>query len=99
MAAIEVFDAVAADLPGGLTTYHVPAQRCAVFAHEGTVATLCETMDDIFSRWLPASGHALTNTPTYFARYGEKFDPVVGRGDIEIWVPINDKRTLRRQQS
>lgn len=88
-AAMEV-SAAAAALPASLTTDHVPAQRYAVFAHEGTLATLCETMDRIFSRWLPASGHALTNTPTYFERYGEKFDPVAGQGDLEIWVAIND---------
>lgn len=89
MAAVAVSEA-AADLPAGFTTYHVPAQRYAVFPHEGTLATLCETVDGVFSRWLPASGHALTNIPTYFERYGENFDPVAGRGDLEIWVPITD---------
>jgi AraC family transcriptional regulator len=91
MAAVAVSDAAAAaGLPAGFTTYHVPAQRYAVFPHEGTLASLCETIDGVFNRWLPASGHALTNTPTYFERYGENFDPVAGRGDLEIWVPITD---------
>ncbi len=89
MAAVAVSDApAAADLPAGLTTYHVPPQRYAIFPHEGTLATLCETIDGIFNRWLPASGHALMNTPTYFEHYGENFDPVAGQGDLEIWVPV-----------
>jgi AraC family transcriptional regulator len=89
MAAVAVSEA-AADLPAGLTTYHVPAQRYAVFPHEGTLATLCETIDAVFNRWLPASGYAVTNTPTYLERYGENFDPVAGQGDLEIWMPITD---------
>jgi AraC family transcriptional regulator len=69
----------------------IPKQQYAVFRHHGHVSELPEMLDAIWSSWLPASGYRagrIPGAPDFFERYGEKFDPVAGRDDIEIWVPI-----------
>ena len=76
-------------LPSGFQVVSIPAQRYAVFAHQGHVSTLCETCDAIERLWLPRSHfHQPKNSPNFFERYGEGFNPQTGIGDIEVWVPI-----------
>jgi AraC family transcriptional regulator len=84
IAAVEVKEG--ADVPKGLVTLRVPERRYAVFEHRDHVSTIRETMEAIH-RWLPRSGHKPASAPM-FERYGEKFDPQTGRGDIEIWIPV-----------
>jgi AraC family transcriptional regulator len=86
LAGVEVSDA--APLLTEFSTMEIPAQRYAVFAHPGNVSNLCETVDAVFHKWLPSSGHELTLTPEFFERYGEKYNPETGTGDIEMWVPV-----------
>jgi AraC family transcriptional regulator len=86
MTAFEVSDT--SQLPADFTTREVPAQRYAVFPHPGPVVTMCETIDAIFDRWLPDSGCEMTGAPDFLERYGEKFNPEIGAGDIEIWLPV-----------
>jgi AraC family transcriptional regulator len=74
--------------PPDFTLLDVPAQRYAVFPHTGHLSTMCETIDGIYQRWFPTSGYELTGNIGLIERYGEQFDPQVGSGDIEIWVPI-----------
>ncbi|MGB7436482.1 MAG: GyrI-like domain-containing protein [Candidatus Acidiferrum sp.] len=70
----------------------IPANRHAVFSHHAHVDKLADTIDQILKKWLPASGLALENrpagTPVFFERYGERFNPKEGKGDVEVWVPI-----------
>jgi AraC family transcriptional regulator len=79
-------------VPPELTWTVIPAQQYAVFSHNAHVSTLRDTLDAIQRDWLPSSGHAAVQpqpgTPSFFERYGEKFDPKTGTGDIEVWVPI-----------
>jgi predicted transcriptional regulator YdeE len=85
MCAVEVasFDA----LPKDLGRMRVPAVRYAVFRHEGNVATIQDTWQQIFSQWLPGSGMQSAETPD-FEVYGEGFDGATGEGGVEIWVGI-----------
>ena len=80
-----------ADLPIGFSTAHIPAQLYAVFAHRGHVSQLRQTLDAI-QEWLGGSGltevQPAPGEPSFFERYGEKFDPRTLMGDIEVWVPI-----------
>jgi AraC family transcriptional regulator len=88
LAGVEVTDA--SGLPDGFADVRLPAQRYAVFAHEGHVSKLKDTMTAIWE-WLPQSGHEHARTagaPAFFERYGEEFDPQTGMGGIEVWVPI-----------
>jgi predicted transcriptional regulator YdeE len=38
-------------------------------------------------------GLSAGGAPDFFERYGEKFDPRTGMGDIEVWIPIQSKRS------
>ncbi|HJR69092.1 MAG TPA: GyrI-like domain-containing protein [Gammaproteobacteria bacterium] len=81
-AEVQSFDA----LPKELGRMRVPAVRYAVFRHEGNVATIQSTWQQIFS-WLPSSGMQSANTPD-FEVYDEHFDGATGEGGVEIWVGV-----------
>ena len=74
----------------------VPAQRYAVFVHEGHVSGIRDTVYTIKKEWLPkmmVPGRVDTtreggNQPDFFERYGKDFDPRTGSGKIEVWVPL-----------
>ena len=84
MAAVEVSSS---EELGDLEHYQVPAAEYAVFTHEGSLDHIGETMNYIFGEWLEASGRELAGTPD-FERYDERFNPEIGTGEMEIWVPI-----------
>ncbi|TIQ94367.1 AraC family transcriptional regulator [Mesorhizobium sp.] len=75
------------DLPKDFCRVRVPAQKYAVFAHREHISTIRRTVNTIWNRWLPASGHEIADAPD-FERYGPEFDPRSGNGGLEIWVPI-----------
>jgi predicted transcriptional regulator YdeE len=85
MCAVEVqsFDG----LPAEIGRMRVPAASYAVFVHEGDVATIRSTWQQIFSSWLPSSGMRSANTPD-FELYDERFDAATSSGVVEIWVPV-----------
>ena len=78
--------------PPELTWAMIPAQKYAVFSHNQHVSKLRDTLNAIQQDWLPSSGHmaaeAVSGAPCFFERYGERFDPKTGMGDIEVWIPI-----------
>ena len=81
-----------AGMPEDFTVVSLPAAKYAVFPHRAHVSKLYETCDAI-SRWLPESGHqsaaaADSETPAFFERYSEEFDPQTGMGGMEVWVPL-----------
>jgi AraC family transcriptional regulator len=80
---VESFDG----LPDQLGRMRVPAQKYAVFTHDGHVSQLGATWRHIWQEWLPASGYQDAETPP-FELYGERFDPDTGEGGFEIWFPI-----------
>ena len=79
-------------LPGEFTIVSIPAQRYAVFSHRGHVSRIRETIEAIGSKWFPGSGQkpaaGAGETPDFFERYSEKFDPHTGMGGMEIWIPV-----------
>ena len=78
-------------LPGDFSVITIPAQKYAVFPHRGHVSELRETLDGI-DKWLPGSGLEAAcgsaETPSFFERYSEEFDPRAGMGGMEVWIPI-----------
>lgn len=77
------------NLPEGFETQQLPSFTYAVFEHEGHVSAIRQTCDAIFQQWIPVSGYKKPeDADFFFERYGEKFDPQKGKGDIEIWIPI-----------
>ena len=79
-------------LPTGLSHVSFPPQKYALFSHKGHVWTLRNTIGEIGKKGLPNSGRQpagpSAGAPNFFERYGEKFNPQTGTGDIEVWVPI-----------
>ena len=71
-------------LPKELSHVHIPAGRYAVFTHREHVATVANTIDAIWTKWLPNSDYQPAGTPS-FERYGDEFDPQSGTGGFEIW--------------
>ena len=79
-----------AGLPGDFTVVSLAAMNYAVFSHRDHVSKLYETCNAI-SQWLPESGYQHADdpeTPAFFERYTEEFDPHTGMGGMEVWVPI-----------
>lgn len=91
VAAVEVerIDAV----PPGLTALTVPANTYAVLTHAGHIARLPDTVKQIWGQWLPASPYTHVAAPD-FERYDERWDPVTGEGEIDVWVPIAEPAPL-----
>ena len=81
-----------ADLLSEFTTADVPALRYAIFPHEGHISKIRDTIDAIWNKWLPTSGHAPVtgkrDLPYMLERYGEGYDPQKGIGDVELWIPV-----------
>ena len=75
------------DLPAGLATQQIPTRRYAVFTHQGHVATIAATFRHAWGDWLPASGETAADAPM-FERYDQRFDPMTGAGEMEVWLPL-----------
>jgi AraC family transcriptional regulator len=58
-----------------------------VFRHRDHVSSIRRTVNTIWNKWLPESGHEIADAPD-FERYGEEFDPRTGNGGLEIWIPL-----------
>lgn len=80
------------ELPETFSPFIIPSQTYAVFTHEGHINNIRDTIGYAFDQWLPNSNYlhasAPENTLHFFERYGEKFDPQIGEGDVEIWLPV-----------
>ncbi|WP_288900882.1 GyrI-like domain-containing protein [uncultured Sneathiella sp.] len=76
-------------LPAELGLLELAPARYAVFLHNGSVAGVPTTMQAIFTDWLPQSGSVRAERP-FFERYGDRFNPETGEGEIELWIPIKD---------
>jgi AraC family transcriptional regulator len=85
IAGVEVADF--SELPREFSRVRTPAQRYAVFSQREHIATIRSTVNTIWNKWLPESGHEAADAPD-FERYGESFDPATGNGGFEIWIPI-----------
>jgi AraC family transcriptional regulator len=73
-------------VPGGMVARTIPAARYIVFTHKGPVAEIPQTIESLWTRWLPRTGHTPTGT-TDFELYDERFDPMNG-GEVDLYVPI-----------
>ncbi len=80
-------------LPAGWCLRSIPTVRYAVFPFEGHVSALPGVQARILEEWLPAAGlvrlRELAGGKLRFVeRYGPRFDARAGRGDVEIWLPL-----------
>lgn len=79
-------------LPTGWTQLSIPTLRYAVFRYLGHVSALHGFECAILEEWLPASGkgrlRGLAGGLELVERYGPRFDPRAGQGDVEVWLPL-----------
>jgi|SRR3974377_1340706 len=79
-------------LPEDFSVVTIFAQPYAVFVHRGHVSQLRDSLDAIWQKRLPESGHevgfASAESPAFFERYTEHFDPRTASGEVELWIPI-----------
>lgn len=84
-----------AELPAEFHSVHLPSEKYAVFSHEGHVSKMRFTFNAILSHWLPESVYKVADsvegTAWCIERYGEKFNPQSGSGDVEIWIPVRER--------
>ena len=78
------------DVPAELFRLDIEPQTYAVFKHEGHVSTIRQTWVTIFQKWLPEANVIRANAPD-FEWYSSDFDPVSGKGRIEIWIPLESE--------
>lgn len=70
-----------------LNSVRLASRRYAVLTHKGHVSQLPATFEKIWSKWVPDCGLDVAKAPC-FERYTSKFDPSTGRGEVEIWIPL-----------
>jgi predicted transcriptional regulator YdeE len=77
-------------IPAGLVELRVPPLSYAVIEHAGLVSEISRATSNFLANGLPASPHRLdTARPLdLIERYGRKFDPAKGAGDIELLIPV-----------
>jgi AraC family transcriptional regulator len=76
------------DLAKEFATLRIPARKYGVFTHHGHVAAIPNAMREIWTSWLPKSGHQFADAP-FFERYDDRFNPATGEGVIELWLPLD----------
>jgi AraC family transcriptional regulator len=90
MAGVEVSSS--SGLPADFSVISIPAMRYAIFTHRGQIENLSMTIDAIYHRWLPNSGHSslqpIPDVPYMIERYDERFHPETASGDVELWIPV-----------
>jgi len=90
LTAVEVKEAQG--LPQKFRVAQIPAQAYAVFVHRGHIRELRTTLDLIAQTWKPEWGRpprkTAIETPDFFERYTDTFDPESGSGAVEICVPV-----------
>lgn len=75
------------EVPHGLLRLGLPAQRYAVFHHDGHIAEIRSVINAIWSDGLAESGYEPVPGPT-LEKYGPKFDGRTGLGGYAIWIAV-----------
>ena len=90
LAAVEV--AAFAGLPADFVHLTIPALKYAIFLHTDHISQITQTLEKMWSSWLPASGHVAAVTSgcsiSFYERYDDSFNPITGLGTVELWLPI-----------
>lgn len=72
------------DLPEGMVTKVVPEGKYVVYTYSGDLKDLGNFYQNIFTKWLPASGYQFDQRPQ-FELYDQRF---MSNGEFDIYFPI-----------
>ncbi|NKI68305.1 helix-turn-helix domain-containing protein [Collimonas pratensis] len=76
------------DIPDGMLAINIPACTYAKFTHNGAVNLIDNSINYIYSTWLPRSGRRHTNT-TDLEFYGADYNPNSDASVMHYAIPIN----------
>ncbi|MEO0918398.1 MAG: AraC family transcriptional regulator, partial [Pseudomonadota bacterium] len=76
-----------AGIPAGMEEIVLPDGKYAVFTHSGHIADFPKTVYTIWNKALPDAGLEPRPAPE-FELYDKRFDVETGRGEVEVWIPI-----------
>ena len=79
--------ATGSKLPADFAQVKLNAKRYIVFPHTKHVSLLPETIETVWTKWVPDCGLKIAAAPC-FERYTEEFNPETGLGGTELWVPL-----------
>ena len=74
-------------LPAGFTRVKLSPQRYVVVSHSKHISELVNTLESIWTKWLPDSGLKTVAAPC-FESYTKDFNPETGFGGTEIRIPV-----------
>ena len=74
-------------LPAGMITRTLPASKYAVFTHKGPLSALSTTYENVFTKWIPASG-LQPDANFAFEYYDERFNANSDNSEVDIYVPV-----------
>jgi AraC family transcriptional regulator len=77
-----------ADIPDGMLVLECPASTYAKFTHKGAVGAIDNTVNYIYSSWLPQSGKRHTCAAD-FEFYGPEYSPVSNDSIMHYAIPIH----------
>ena len=77
------------NLPEGIEPFMLPAGTYAVFIHKGDTSSFPNTLQFIFTNWLPGSGYHLDNRP-HFEILGDRYKNNDPDSEEEVWIPIKE---------
>lgn len=72
------------DVPEDMITKNVPGGKYLVYTYQGALKDLCDFYNNIFTKWLPASGHEVDYRPQ-LELYDDRF---MSNGEFDIYIPI-----------
>jgi AraC family transcriptional regulator len=75
------------DIPKGMVTIDIPAATYAKFTHKGAVKLIDNTVNYIYSTWLPSSGKRHTCGPD-LEFYGVNYNPTSDQSVMHYAIPI-----------
>ncbi len=72
------------DVPAGMETKVIPEGNYLVYTYRGAIKDLGEFFNDIFAKFIPASGYEIDHRPQ-LELYDERF---MSNGEFDIYIPI-----------
>lgn len=85
MACVEVSGT--GEIPAGMVSKTIPANKYAVFTHKGNLDKLGDTYNYIYQTAIQEHGCEMAGSYC-LESYDERFNPVGDDSELDIWVPV-----------
>ncbi len=77
-----------AQVPAGMQSAIIPAQRYAIFTAAGAFpASVWKAVDFIYNDWLKRPGNRRTGGPD-FEWYDARYDVATSAGEVDLYIPV-----------